>query len=106
MARLFTWVVNNLDAFIGLQDQTLGNIWLYKPVGWKNPSPSGPPDAPTNVVASDGTSTSNVLITWSASSGATSYTVYRSSAAGSNGTTIGSTSSTTFTDTSPVPGTI
>ena len=97
--------VPNLDAFIGLQDQNLGNIWLYKPVGWMNPSPSGPPNAPTNVVASDGTSTSNVQITWTGSSGATSYTVYRSSAAGVTGTAIGTTTSTSFTDTNPVPGT-
>ena len=29
--------IPNLDAFIGLQDSTLGNIWIYKPVGWVNP---------------------------------------------------------------------
>ena len=29
--------IANLDAFIGLQDPTLGNVWVYKPVGWTNP---------------------------------------------------------------------
>ncbi|MES2353863.1 MAG: DNRLRE domain-containing protein [Pseudomonadota bacterium] len=30
--------VYNLDAFIGLQNASQGNIWVYKPVGWKNPT--------------------------------------------------------------------
>jgi hypothetical protein len=29
--------VDNLDAFMGLQDDVAGNIWLYKPIGWRNP---------------------------------------------------------------------
>jgi hypothetical protein len=29
--------ISNLDAFLGLQDAVLGNIWIYKPVGWVNP---------------------------------------------------------------------
>jgi len=29
----------NLDAFIGLQDENLGNIWIYKPIGWQPPAP-------------------------------------------------------------------
>jgi len=37
--------VPNLDAFIGLQDATLGNIWIYKPVGWV--APSSPTRTPT-----------------------------------------------------------
>ena len=32
--------IPNLDVFIGLQDAVLGNIWLYKPVGWTHPSGS------------------------------------------------------------------
>ncbi len=35
------------------------------------------PAAPTNVAATDGTSTSNVTITWTKSTGATGYRVYR-----------------------------
>lgn len=33
--------IPNLDAFLALQDSTLGNIWIYKPVGWKAPSSGG-----------------------------------------------------------------
>jgi len=33
--------IPNLDAFMALQDSTLGNIWIYKPVGWKAPSSGG-----------------------------------------------------------------
>ena len=98
--------VSNLDAFIGVQDQNLGNIWLYKPIGWTNPSPSGPPAAPMGVAASDGTSTSNVVVTWTASASATSYTVYRSASVGSKGTSIGTTTNTSFTDKTAVPGTV
>ena len=29
--------IENIDAYIGLQDPVAGNIWLYKPVGWHNP---------------------------------------------------------------------
>ncbi len=35
--------VPNLDAFIGLESDTLGNIWLYKPFDWVNPL-LNPPD--------------------------------------------------------------
>jgi hypothetical protein len=97
--------IPNLDAFIGLQDKNLGNIWIYKPVGWVNPQGGTTINPPTGVSASDGTSTSKVTITWNAASGASSYTVYRSTTSGTQGASIGSTTSTTFTDTTPVPGT-
>ncbi len=29
------------DAFIGLQDINDGDIWIYKPVGWAQPNPTG-----------------------------------------------------------------
>jgi len=38
-----------------------------------------PPDAPTNVAATDGTDTSKVVVTWTKSSGATGYKVYEGS---------------------------
>jgi hypothetical protein len=44
-----------------------------------------PPAVPTNVAASDGTSTTSVAVTWTAVSGATSYTVYRSTSSGVQG---------------------
>ena len=99
--------ISNLDAFMGLQDATLGNIWLYKPIGWVNPSGGGGTtiNPPIGVAASDGTSTSSVTVTWTASTGASSYTVYRSTSSGSQGSSVGTTSLTSFTDNTPVPGT-
>jgi hypothetical protein len=96
--------IPNLDAFIGLQDYTLGNIWIYKPVGWVNPQQPLALAAPTSVNASDGTSTANVAVTWKAVSGATSYSVYRSTTAGSQGTLLGSTASLSFLDSSATAG--
>jgi hypothetical protein len=96
--------IPNLDAFIGLQDYTLGNIWIYKPVGWVNPQQPLALAAPTSVNASDGTSTANVAVTWKAVSGATSYSVYRSTTAGSQGTLLGSTASLSLLDSSATAG--
>ncbi len=48
--------IPNLDVFMGLQDPVLGNIWVYKPVGWVNPSggnlpPSAVLSSPSNGAA-------------------------------------------------------
>jgi len=67
------------------------------------PPPVPPP--PTGVSASDGTYTDKVRVTWNASSGATSYKVYRSTSSGGSKTYLGSTSSTTYDDTSASVGT-
>jgi len=68
----------------------------------------GKPPAPTNVSASDGTYIDRVEVTWAASSGATSYTVYRapSLAALAKKTVLGTTSDTLFNDTTAIPGRI
>ena len=63
------------------------------------------PSAPTNVSASDDTYTDRVRVTWNASSGATSYKVYRATSSGGTKTTLGSASSTTYDDTSASVGT-
>jgi putative Ig domain-containing protein len=97
--------ISNLDAFMGLQDATLGNIWIYKPIGWVNPLGAATISPPTGVAASDGTSTTSVTISWNASAGATSYTIYRSANSGSQGAAIGTSSTTSFTDATPAPGT-
>ena len=63
------------------------------------------PSAPTGVSASDGTYTSDVTISWSAVSGATSYEVYRyTSSSSSYASYLGSTSNTYYYDTSATPG--
>lgn len=41
--------IENLDVFMGLQDPVEGNIWLYKPVGWTNPTGANLP--PTSAIA-------------------------------------------------------
>ena len=61
--------------------------------------------APTGVNASDGTSATNVTIGWNAANGATSYSIYRSTVLGTQGSLLGPTASTSFTDSTPTPGT-
>jgi fibronectin type 3 domain-containing protein len=66
--------------------------------GWRNLL------SPTGVSASDGTYTDKVQINWTASSGATSYKVYRAaSATGAKGL-LGSPTSTSYDDTTATPG--
>jgi len=49
--------IDNLDVFMGLQDATQGNIWIYKPVGWKNPSGNlVPPPTVSLTTPANGTS--------------------------------------------------
>jgi fibronectin type 3 domain-containing protein len=70
-------------------------------------TPSGggtAPAAPTNLAATAGTG--QISLTWTASSGATSYNVYRGTSAGGEGTTaIGTSTSTSFTNTGTTDGT-
>jgi fibronectin type 3 domain-containing protein len=62
----------------------------------------GPPASPTGVTATDGTSTSGVSVSWTASAGATSYKVFRDGVGGA--TQIGTVTATSFTDTAAAPG--
>ncbi len=66
----------------------------------------GRPPAPTNVSASDGTYVDRVEVTWAASPGATSYTVYRATSLYSwaTKTVSGTTSGTSFSDATATPG--
>ena len=59
---------------------------------------------PQGVVASDGSVTAHVNITWNGVNGATSYQVWRSSSAGGAYSTIGNASSTFHDDSTAVPG--
>lgn len=65
-----------------------------------------PPSEPTNVAATDGSSPANVTVTWTASSGATSYSVWR----GTNSNSYSAVSiannltSTSYINTSATPG--
>jgi fibronectin type 3 domain-containing protein/DNA-binding beta-propeller fold protein YncE len=63
---------------------------------------SSAPSAPTNVTATPGNA--QVVLTWSASSGATGYTVQRGTAPGGPYVQAGTPSTTTFTDSGLVNG--
>lgn len=69
---------------------------LYNQPGWRNVV------APANVQASDGTSLTGVVVTWTASTGATSYRVYRH--LGESSVLVGQATSATITDAFAVPG--
>jgi len=66
--------------------------------GWRKLS------APTNVQASDGTYTNKVRVSWNASSGATSYKIYRAASATGTKSLLGSPTGTSFNDTTAKPG--
>jgi fibronectin type 3 domain-containing protein len=72
---------------------------------WVTPAASATaPSAPAGLAATAGNG--SVGLTWSASTGATSYSVYRGTAPGAEGaTSIGTTTSTSFTDTGLTNGT-
>jgi len=63
------------------------------------------PPAPANLAITSSASPGQVSLTWSAASGATSYNVKRSTTVGGTFTTLGSPTSTAFTDTTAVAGT-
>lgn len=63
------------------------------------------PSAPTNVLASDGTYNDRVRISWSASSGATSYEINRDTDTSGFSQVIGTTTSLFFDDTTVTSGT-
>src|SRR5207244_13307780 len=65
--------------------------------------PLAPPAAPTGVNATAGNA--QVVVTWTASTSATSYKVYRSTTLGSQGALVGPSSSTSYTDGTAANGT-
>jgi hypothetical protein len=69
------------------------------------PTPQ-PPSAPTSVSASDGTYTDRVRLSWTASSGATGYKVFRNTSNNSSGAQqIGTSTASQYDDTTAVVGT-
>jgi hypothetical protein len=56
--------IPELDAFLGLQDTSAGNVWIYKPVGWVRPGSAPPPTlnltaTPSKIFAGD-----DVVVSW------------------------------------------
>ena len=75
---------------------TLWAQWTAKPIY-----------TPSNVSASDGLSTAGVTISWSSATGANSYEIYRyTSNNSSSASRIGTTSSTSYSDTTATAGTV
>ncbi len=65
--------------------------------GWRNAAP------PTNLAATDGTLTTGVSVSWTASAGASGYRVYRSEG-GETPSEVGTQNASPFLDTTAVPG--
>lgn len=82
-------------------------LGLMKDIGWTLASDvTSPPSAPANVSASDNSYTDKVRVTWTASSGATSYKVYRSTSNNSSSSSqIGTSSASPYDDVSATAGT-
>jgi hypothetical protein len=64
--------------------------------------PPHPPSAPTELTVT--ANSGQVILTWTASPGATNYTIKRSTSSGGPYTTIGSTTATSYTDTNVING--
>ena len=87
--RMVKWAVND--------DLTASDDFK----NWVGLSTSTSISAPTNVTASDGTSSSSVVVSWTASAGASYYTIYRSTGSVFSGATVIGTSTTaSYTDSS------
>lgn len=104
------WTVNTYWDSCGLTCGTSHNFRVkarngdgietgWTSLGSRSTSACTPPPAPTNVSCSDGTSMDKVDITWTASAGATSYTVYRATSRRGTKVAIGTTSNTNYEDT-------
>jgi len=81
-------------ALSGAYGQNAWSISVFKAVG----ATVTPPATPTGLTAT-AASSSQINLGWTASSGATSYTVYRASTSGGTYSSIGTTSSTTYSNT-------
>src|SRR5207244_5153571 len=91
-------------ALVGFTGGTGGLTAIQEILTWTyNVSGSTPPAVPTNVTATAGNG--QVTLSWSASSGATSYNVKRSTTSGGPYTTVASPTTTSYTDTGLTNGT-
>jgi hypothetical protein len=92
-----TPTVANGEVFVGLP----AGLAIF---GLLGTSPPPPPPTPTGLSASAGNT--SVTLSWTASSGATGYNIYRGTTSGGEGTTaIASTGSTNYVDTGLTNGT-
>lgn len=91
-------------SVVHLQPNQVSTSKVFLPLITK---PIAPPPSPTGVSASDGTFTDRVQVSWSASTGATYYQVFRHTSNNSSSATLLSSnhSSSPYNDTSAVAGT-
>jgi hypothetical protein len=97
--------VGGNTALVGFTGGTGGLTAIQEILTWTYNVTSGsmPPAAPTNVTATAGNG--QVALSWSASSGASSYNVKRSTTSGGPYTTVASPTTTGYTDTGVTNGT-
>src|SRR5205823_1097769 len=106
-----SWTVNipttvgGNTALVGFTGGTGGATAIQDVLSWtySTGSTTNPPGAPTNLTATAGNG--QVGLSWSASSGATSYNVKRSTTSGGPYTSIASPTTTSYTDTGVTNGT-
>ena len=58
--------IPELDAFMGLEDPAAGNVWIYKPVGWRRPGSADLPAITLTVQPSKVAPGGSSLLTWNA----------------------------------------
>ena len=106
-----SWTVNipttvgSTTALVGFTGGSGGSTAIQDVLNWTYSigSSTNPPPTPTNLVATAGNA--QVGLSWSASSGATSYNVKRATTSGGPYTTIASPTTTSYTDTGVTNGT-
>jgi subtilisin family serine protease len=101
-AALKTTILNNVDVVSGLSGRVATNGRLNVDKALRSCTPAAPV-APTNLTATGGNA--QVALTWTGSSGATSYNVKRSTTSGSGYVTIATPTTTSYTDTGLTNGT-
>jgi hypothetical protein len=108
IAYTLTYTAGQSDQLLYVewtQASASGNVTFSAATLSGGSAPMTPPATPTGVSASQGTSSTGVTLSWSADSGATGYTIYRSTVSGTQGAVLTTTTGTSITDTSAVPGT-
>jgi hypothetical protein len=63
--------IPELDAFIGLQDTSAGNVWIYKPTGWTRPGTTPAPSLNLDVTPKNFFAGENVTVAWRSKGAAT-----------------------------------
>lgn len=60
--------IPELDAYLGIEDNVKGNIWIYKPAGWQRPLTSSAPRVTLSANPTSAYAGSASMLSWSSSS--------------------------------------